>query len=231
MNATEARSASSAKPQNVYNSVFWLAYLANVSLMTANALTFRFAELVAYLGGSEKTAGTIVSVGVIGALLTRLQLGQAIDRFGTRPAMGAQFFVVSFRLRDVPRLSPPFLGTVCRAYRLRSGPRRHVHLLHCAHPEPGAVSSPNGVDRQSGQQRFYWHDAWYLGWRRDLPRPAGRKRSLHRAFRRSLGAGRRLRRHRRLPDPPRCARAAGSDAAGVQIVVATLARLCRFWPP
>ncbi len=69
---------------SVYNRVFWLAYAANLTLVSANALTFRFAELVAYLGGSEKVAGAIISTGVMGALAARFLLGQAIDHYGTR---------------------------------------------------------------------------------------------------------------------------------------------------
>lgn len=70
--------------RSIYNRVFWLAYVANVSLVMANALTFRFAEFVSWLGGSEETAGLIVSVGIVGALSVRLVLGQAIDNYGTR---------------------------------------------------------------------------------------------------------------------------------------------------
>ena len=71
--------------RSIYNRVFWLAYVANVSLVMANALTFRFAEFVStYLNGTEETAGTIVSVGIFGALALRLVLGQAIDNYGTR---------------------------------------------------------------------------------------------------------------------------------------------------
>ncbi|MBW3541572.1 MAG: MFS transporter [Planctomycetes bacterium] len=69
---------------SIYNRVFWLAYAANAALVTANALTFRFAEFVAWLGGSERIAGTIVSAGVFGALAARLVIGQGIDRYGTR---------------------------------------------------------------------------------------------------------------------------------------------------
>ena len=47
-----------------YDRIFWMAYAANTILVTANALTFRFAELIAWLGGTERTAGFIVSVGV-----------------------------------------------------------------------------------------------------------------------------------------------------------------------
>jgi MFS family permease len=75
---------STPQTVTIYNGAFWLAFTANLALTTANALTFRFAELVAYLGGSEQTAGTIVGIGVIGALVARLILGQAIDRYGTR---------------------------------------------------------------------------------------------------------------------------------------------------
>ena len=68
----------------VYTRVFWLSYTANCALVIANALTFRFAELVAFLGGSEQLAGAIVSTGILGAVIVRLFLGQAIDRHGTR---------------------------------------------------------------------------------------------------------------------------------------------------
>lgn len=68
----------------VYNRVFWLAWAANLSLVTANALTFRFAELVSHIGGTEDDAGSIVSVGVIGALCVRMVLGQGIDTYGVR---------------------------------------------------------------------------------------------------------------------------------------------------
>ncbi len=70
--------------RSIYDRTFWLAYLANVCLVTANALTFRFAELVAWLGGSQKLTGEIVSIGIVSALAARLFLGQAIDRYGAR---------------------------------------------------------------------------------------------------------------------------------------------------
>lgn len=68
----------------VYNRTFWLAYAANLLLVTANALTFRFAEFVKYLGGTEALTGQIVGAGLIGSLLARLFLGQAIDGLGVR---------------------------------------------------------------------------------------------------------------------------------------------------
>ncbi|HUG91390.1 MAG TPA: MFS transporter [Planctomycetaceae bacterium] len=69
---------------SVYNRNFWLAYLANVSLVSANALTFRFAEFISFLGGTEHIAGTVVGAGVAGALVARLLMGQGIDHYGTR---------------------------------------------------------------------------------------------------------------------------------------------------
>lgn len=53
-------------------------------MVCANALTFRFAELVTFLGGSEMTTGEIIQAGMIGALASRLFLGQILDRYGTR---------------------------------------------------------------------------------------------------------------------------------------------------
>ncbi len=68
----------------VYSATFWLAYAANVAAVTANALTYRFAELVDLLGGREQVAGIIIGVATAAALLSRLFLGQAIDRYGVR---------------------------------------------------------------------------------------------------------------------------------------------------
>ena len=71
-------------PDRIYDQTFWLMYLANCALVTANVMTFRFAELVHHLNGTEQVAGTIVGVGVFAALAVRLFLGQAIDRYGAR---------------------------------------------------------------------------------------------------------------------------------------------------
>lgn len=85
---------------SIYNRVFWLAYAANVSLVMANALTFRFADFISWLGGTEETAGTIVSVGIFGALAVRLVLGQAIDNYGTRRLwmIGGTIYIASTSL-------------------------------------------------------------------------------------------------------------------------------------
>jgi MFS family permease len=68
----------------IYNRAFWLAYSANLLLVTANSLTFRFAEFVQFLHGTEVVTGQIVRAGLIGSLLVRLVLGQAIDGLGVR---------------------------------------------------------------------------------------------------------------------------------------------------
>ena len=83
--------------ESVYNKIFWLSYIANAALVTAAALTFRFAELVAYLGGTEQIAGTVIGIGVLGALVARLFLGQAMDHYGTRAMWitSSVLFVVS----------------------------------------------------------------------------------------------------------------------------------------
>ncbi|QDT48303.1 major facilitator superfamily transporter [Symmachiella dynata] len=71
-------------PATIYNRTFWTCYVSNVLLVTANALTFRFAEFVAFLGGDEGTAGTIVGAGMLAAVICRFGIGQAIDHYGTR---------------------------------------------------------------------------------------------------------------------------------------------------
>ena len=74
----------STSASNVYDRVFWLCYAGNLLMVTANAMTFRFADLVRFLGGTETTTGEIVQVGMLGALFSRIFLGRALDRYGTR---------------------------------------------------------------------------------------------------------------------------------------------------
>ena len=76
---------SDRKPQSgVYGRTFWLAYLANSALVMANALTFRFAELVHFLGGTEGVVGDIVAVGTLVAVALRLSVSHVLDDYGTR---------------------------------------------------------------------------------------------------------------------------------------------------
>jgi MFS family permease len=78
--------ASTRVLPEVYSRPFWIAYVANFALVMGNALMYRFAELVAFLGGSERTAGMIVGTALFIVLVVRLSLGQGIDRYGTRAA-------------------------------------------------------------------------------------------------------------------------------------------------
>ncbi len=72
--------------------IFIFSYLANLSLVTANAATFIFADWVAWISSNgdsqvayqEELPGRVIQVGLIAAISARLFLGQAIDRFGVR---------------------------------------------------------------------------------------------------------------------------------------------------
>lgn len=76
--------ASDSTERTIYDRSFWLAYVANLMLVTANSLTFRFAEFIHFLGGTETVTGQIVRAGLLGSLAVRLVLGQAIDGAGVR---------------------------------------------------------------------------------------------------------------------------------------------------
>lgn len=82
MSAEEGCSSPSQKPIAIYGRRFWTAYVANLLLVSANALTFRFADFVSLLGGSETDSGLLVGFGVTGAVLFRLFSGGWMDRFG-----------------------------------------------------------------------------------------------------------------------------------------------------
>jgi len=79
-----AREIRPVEPHFSYGRAFWLAYAANVVLLTGVALLFRYADFVTLLGGSEFHLGWIVGIGMVGSMLTRLVLGSWIDRYGTR---------------------------------------------------------------------------------------------------------------------------------------------------
>lgn len=68
----------------IFNWRFWCAFAANCLLVAANTLTFRFAELINFLGGSEQQSGFIVSVGIVISLIGRLWIGQLLDNYGCR---------------------------------------------------------------------------------------------------------------------------------------------------
>jgi MFS family permease len=80
-----ARDAGACHPASrAYGASFWFAYAANAALMVAVSLLFRYADFVAYFGGSEFQLGLIVGVGMVGALAMRMVQGVGIDRYGPR---------------------------------------------------------------------------------------------------------------------------------------------------
>jgi MFS family permease len=73
----------------IYGVSFWLAYAANLALVAANSMTFRFAEFVAWLSGpgtqpTETLTGAIIRVGLITSVIVRIWLGDWMDRHGER---------------------------------------------------------------------------------------------------------------------------------------------------
>ena len=80
----------------IYNRSFWWAYAANMSLVAANTMSFRFAEFVNLLKGTKTDTGWIVGLSLAGSLISRIWLGQAIDRFGVRRlwVVGTALFLV-----------------------------------------------------------------------------------------------------------------------------------------
>lgn len=116
MNA--AASPSDDPGRSIYHGAFWLAYLANVLLVCANSLTFRFAEFIAALGGTEVLSGQIVSTGLIAAVLVRFWLGQAIDRYGTRHVwlISSVFFIAAGGTFLVPHQLSPLIWLARIAY-------------------------------------------------------------------------------------------------------------------
>lgn len=81
-----AANAAETKPSTPYGAPFWFAYVANASLVTANALLTRYVEFVRQHepDSFEFYLGAIVGVGMVGSLLMRLSQGGAMDRYGPR---------------------------------------------------------------------------------------------------------------------------------------------------
>jgi MFS family permease len=68
----------------LYGLDFWVAYVANLLVVTANTLTFRFSEFVVSLGGSAADAAFVVGVGTGVSVLVRIWMGRAVDQAGPR---------------------------------------------------------------------------------------------------------------------------------------------------
>lgn len=83
---------SSVSIERITHPVFILSYIANLTLVTANAATFVFADWVAWLAQNghtgvqyqEELPGRIIQYGIFAAISVRMFLGQSIDRFGVR---------------------------------------------------------------------------------------------------------------------------------------------------
>ncbi|NQY86066.1 MAG: hypothetical protein HRT34_15070, partial [Alcanivorax sp.] len=89
---------------NVYNRVFWFAYAANIVMVGANALTFRFAELIAFLGGTELTTGEIIQVREFPVERQR-ETARTLEA-KAQPLLLAQFQEITERLlASAPRLA------------------------------------------------------------------------------------------------------------------------------
>ena len=104
----------------VYGRTFWLAYLANSALVMASALTFRFAELIDFLGGRESAAGDIVAFGTAVAVVLRLSVSHVLDDYGTRRMwpictvlfiVGCLLFVAPLYIFNGPAIFDPVTGT------------------------------------------------------------------------------------------------------------------------
>lgn len=77
---------------SIRHPIFITVWLANLVIVTANVSTFIFADWVALLTESdpsrrvysEELTGRVIQYGLIASIVSRLFLGQAIDRFGVR---------------------------------------------------------------------------------------------------------------------------------------------------
>ena len=91
----------------LYGLEFWLCYIANTALMMAVSVLFRYSDFVTFAGGSERELGTIVGVGMIGALAMRVFLGVGMDRYGP-----TRVWLASLALFIVGALAHVAIGSV-----------------------------------------------------------------------------------------------------------------------
>lgn len=83
---------SSVVIDSIRHPVFIAAWIANLVIVTANVSTFIFAEWVALLAEvnpatnvyNEELTGRVIQYGLMASIVSRLFLGQFIDRFGVR---------------------------------------------------------------------------------------------------------------------------------------------------
>lgn len=93
MSVSPPASPAADDEESIYTREFWLAYAANLALVCANSLTFRFADYIEFFGGTKALTGWIVQSGLIAAILFRLVLGRGIDRYGPRKVWLTSCFV------------------------------------------------------------------------------------------------------------------------------------------
>jgi MFS family permease len=112
-----AGDSSAGTLERISDPVFIFSYLANLTVVTANAATFVFADWVAWLAahGSDATPyheelpGRVIQYGILAAISVRIFLGQSIDRFGVRRVwlfMSALNFLGLFVFATLTQLSP-----------------------------------------------------------------------------------------------------------------------------
>jgi MFS family permease len=78
------QSTDSQASMSLYGLEFWVAYVANLLVVTSNTLIFRFSEYVVELGGSAADAGFIIGMGTGVSILLRIWLGRVVDQTGPR---------------------------------------------------------------------------------------------------------------------------------------------------
>lgn len=81
---SDDRLEASSDGVRLYGLEFWLAYLANLLIVTANTLTFRFADFVGSLDGTAADTGFILGVGTGVSVLVRIWMGRVVDQTGPR---------------------------------------------------------------------------------------------------------------------------------------------------
>lgn len=81
---SESGPIRAAEVETPYGRRFWFNYVANLAIMVANSLLFRYADFVTFRGGTEWHLGWIVGLGMVGSLVMRLAQGAGIDQYGAR---------------------------------------------------------------------------------------------------------------------------------------------------
>ncbi len=74
----------SAEPARAYDLNFFLTYLANVSLILGMSITFRYADFVSSIDGTEWHLGWIAGIGMVGAFSMRIFQCYGVGQSGIR---------------------------------------------------------------------------------------------------------------------------------------------------